>query len=285
MTETLIRIENLHFAYRPDGDRPVPALRGIDLEIGAGEYVAIIGHNGSGKSTLARHLNGLLLPTEGEVWVQGMNTKDPRHRQAIRRTVAMVFQNPDNQIVATVVEEDVAFGPENLGLPEEELRRRVDWALGVVGLSDLRHRAPQHLSAGQKQRLALAGALAMRPQCLVLDEATSMLDPAGRREVLGIVRDLHRQGMAVVAITHAMEEAAEAERVLVMQAGRILLDLPPRQLFLQTERLHSLQLEIPQPTALAQALHRRVSAFPPDCLSPHEVIKAVVRLVGECSDG
>lgn len=274
MNGPLIRVRDLHFTY-PAGEGARPALRGIDLEIRSGEFVALIGPNGSGKTTLARHLNALLLPTSGDVWVRGMNTRDPAFRQEIRRTVAMVFQNPDHQFVATVVEEEVAFGPENLGLPEEELRRRVDWALEAVGLSALRRRSPQHLSGGQKQRLALAGALAMQPQCLVLDEATAMLDPAGRRAVLEIVRELHGRGMAIVAITQNMEEVVQAERVIVMADGRIVLQGTPRQVLAQEEMLYALGLDVPPLVRLSHALHARIPDFPDGLLTSAEFVAAV----------
>lgn len=272
--EPLIRVQNLHFTY-PSGEGARPALNGIDLEIRPGEFIALIGPNGSGKTTLARHFNALLLPTTGDVWVRGMNTRDPAFRQEIRRTVAMVFQNPDHQFVATAVEEEVAFGPENLGLPEEELRRRVDWALEVVGLSALRRRSPQHLSGGQKQRLALAGALAMKPQCLVLDEATAMLDPAGRRAVLEIVRELHGRGVAIVAITQNMEEVVQAERVIVMADGRIALEGPPREVLAQEEALYTLGLDIPPLVRLSRALHARIPDFPDGLLTPAEFVAAI----------
>lgn len=275
MNEPLIRVRDLHFSYPSGGEGTRPALDGVDLEIRSGEFVALIGPNGSGKTTLARHFNALLLPTSGDVWVLGMNTRNPAFRQEIRRAVAMVFQDPDRQFVATVVEEEVAFGPENLGLPEEELRRRVDWALEAVGLSALRHRSPQHLSGGQKQRLALAGALAMQPRCLVLDEATAMLDPAGRRAVLEIVRELHRQGMAIIAITQNMEEVVPAERAIVMAEGRIVLQGPPRQVLLQGEMLHRLGLDLPLPARLSQALHARLPDFPDGLLTPAEVVAAI----------
>lgn len=271
MTEPLIRVHDLSFSYHAGTDQAMPALRGVRLEIWPGEYVALIGPNGSGKSTLARHLNALLLPTAGQVWVKGMDTADPVHRREICRTVAMVFQNPDNQIVATVVEEDVAFGPENLGLPEEELHRRVTWALEVVGLAALRHRSPHHLSAGQKQRLALAGALAMQPACLVLDEATALLDPAGRRDVLEVVRRQQQEGMAVVAITQAMEEAALADRLVVLSEGRVILEGTPHQVFAEEGILQALGLDLPPAARLAWMVRQRVPdlAWP---LTPAELV-------------
>lgn len=274
-SEPFIRVQNLYFTYPAGSEGAGPALNGIDLEIRPGEFVALIGPSGSGKTTLARHFNALLLPTSGDVWVRGMNTRDPAFRQEIRRTVAMVFQNPDHQFVATAVEEEVAFGPENLGLPEEELRRRVDRALEVVGLSALRRRSPQHLSGGQKQRLALAGALAMQPQCLVLDEATAMLDPAGRRAVLGIVRELHSRGMAIVAITQNMEEVVQAERVIVMAKGRIALQGSPREVLAQEETLYALGLDVPPLVRLSHILHARIPDFPDGLLTPAEFIAAV----------
>jgi len=262
MPDVLIRVEGLHFTYNPGSEREVPALRGIDLEIHPGEYAAIVGANGSGKSTLARHLNALLLPTAGRVWVKGMDTRDHRHLRAIRQTVAMVFQNPENQIVATVVEEDVAFGPENLGVPEAELRARVEWAMEVTGITPLRARSPYHLSGGQKQRLALAGALAMRPELLVLDEATTMLDPAGRRAVREIVGRLHQQGMTVVAITQSMEEAAEASRVIALGGGKVALDGPPAQVFADEDALYGLGLDLPPVARLSRKLQARSPGFP-----------------------
>lgn len=275
VTEPLIRVRNLHFTYGAGTDRALPALRGIDLEVAAGEHIALLGANGSGKSTLARHLNALLLPTSGDVWVQGMNTRDPAHEREIRRAVAMVFQNPENQIVSTVVEEDVAFGPENLGLPAEELRERVDWALEVVGLTALRRRSPHHLSGGQKQRLALAGALAMRPAGLVLDEATSMLDPAGRQAVHDIVSQLHRQGMAVITITQDMAEAAAAERVVILSAGQIAREGPPRVTLTDEALLQGLGLDLPPMARLSQILHRRHPEFPADLLTAAEMVTAL----------
>ncbi|MGC8875195.1 MAG: energy-coupling factor transporter ATPase [Chloroflexia bacterium] len=275
-TEPLICVQGLHFRYMSPTGQSVPALRGIDLEIAAGEYVALIGPNGSGKSTLARLLNGLLLPTAGRVLVKGMDTAEPVFRQKIRQTVGMVFQNPESQFVATVVEEDVAFGPENLGLPDEEMRARVEWALRVTGLWELRHRSPLHLSGGQKQRLALAGALAMRPEVLILDEATSMLDPASRQAVRRVVGDLHAAGLTVISITQAMDEAAEAQRVIVLYEGRIAMDGPPSEVFANAERLQSLGLDVPPITQLARMLHERIPSFPPVVLTPRQMV-AVVR--------
>lgn len=271
----LIRAEGLHHVYHAGTRRAVAALRGIDLTIGAGEYIALIGANGSGKSTLLRHLNALLLPTSGDVRVAGWNTRETEHVRDIRSTVGMVFQVPDTQIVATVVEEDVAFGPENLGVPRHELHRRVDWALQTVGLSGLRHRASHLLSAGQKQRLAIASALAMSPRCLLLDEATAMLDPVGRQHLLLTVDELHRAGLTIVAATHNMAEAALAQRVIVLSEGRIALEGEPRMVFGQFDALHSLQLEVPHATLLARELNKHVSGFPTDLLTVTEVVDAI----------
>jgi energy-coupling factor transport system ATP-binding protein len=272
----LLRIENLHHTYQPENGDPVEALRGVSLTVRPGEYVAILGHNGSGKSTLAKHLNALLLPTSGEVWVKHWNTKDQASLREIRSTVAMVFQSPDNQIVATIVEEDVAFGPENLGVPREEIIRRVDWALGRVDMLSFRHRPPHFLSGGQKQRICLAGMLAMKPEVLVLDESTAMLDPLGRQEVLEVVRRMNQEeGVTVVAITHFMEEAVEADRVIVMEAGRIALEGTPREVFRESARLHELKMELPQVTQLAHALAERRADFPKDVLTVDEIVQAL----------
>jgi energy-coupling factor transporter ATPase len=274
-TEPIIRVQGLHFDYNPQSERPIHALRGIDLEVQRGDYLVLVGHNGSGKSTLARLLNALLRPTQGEVWVKGMDTRDKSNTLAIRSSVGMVFQVPDNQIVATVVEEDVAFGPENLGVREDELRRRVDWALDVVGMQAYRHRAPHRLSAGQKQRIAIAGVIAMKPEVLVLDEATAMLDPEGRRDVLAAVRRLNGEGVTVIAITHFMHEAIEGSRVLVLEEGKAVMEGTPRQVFARVEELRSLQLDVPQATELAFALHQRDTNFPPDLLLVSEVANEV----------
>ncbi|MDI7277151.1 MAG: energy-coupling factor transporter ATPase [Anaerolineae bacterium] len=275
MSDLLIRVEGVSFSYRPEDSTAPLALKDINLTIARGEYVAIIGHNGSGKSTLARHLNALLVPTRGDVWVGPWNTRDARCRRDIRRTVGMVFQVPDNQIVATTVEDDVAFGPENLGVPEEELGERVRQALETVGLWEERRRPPHQLSAGQKQRLAIAGVIAMRPECLVLDEGTSLLDPQGRADLLATLRQLHAAGTTIVAITHHMPEAAEAQRVLIMSEGRIALEGTPRQVFAQADTLRSLGLDMPPVAALANALHRRRADFPPDLLAVPELADAV----------
>jgi len=226
-----IQVQGLEHAYPLENGQQVHALRGVDLTIDRGEFVAIVGPNGSGKSTLARHFNGLLLPTAGQVWVDGLLTTDPRHLPAIRQLVGMVFQNPDNQLVASTVEEDVAFGPENLAIPTDEIRRRVDAALGIVGLSDYATHPPHMLSGGQKQKVAIAGALASRSTCIVFDEPNSMLDPPGRQQVLDTIRQLNDEGMTIVLITQSMDEAAMARRIVAMNAGRIVLDGPPEVVF------------------------------------------------------
>jgi energy-coupling factor transporter ATPase len=257
-----------------------PVLRGVSLRIDPGEYVAIVGPNGSGKSTLARHLNALLRPTSGRVLVAGMDTRDPAHTRAIRGTVGMVFQHPESQMVATIVEEDVAFGPENLGVPHDELRLRVREALDLVGMWSARERPPHLLSAGQKQRVAIAGVLAMRPACLVLDEATSMLDPEGREAVAGIITELRRRGTAIVAITHLMNEAARADRIVALAGGAVLLEGPPRQVFAHADRLREVGLDLPPVTAVALRVRSRVPAFPVDVLSIEELAAAVAARAG-----
>ncbi|MGI6128418.1 MAG: energy-coupling factor transporter ATPase [Planifilum sp.] len=281
MKEPLIRMEGVSFDYRLNSEEVVRVLRDVSLDIYPGEYVAIIGHNGSGKSTLAKHFNGILKPTEGNVYVAGFNTKDDRYRREIRRRVGMVFQHPDNQIVATIVEDDVAFGLENIGVPPREMRKRIDAALEAVGMSSYRNRPPHHLSGGQKQRVAIAGVLAMEPRCLVLDEATSMLDAHGRREILQVLRRLHQRGMTIIAVSHHMSEAAEADRVLVIEAGRIAMEGPPREIFQRQELLRRLQLDIPVATRLAGRIHERVPDFQPDLIHPREIVDEVVRIAGK----
>lgn len=256
--DKIITAENLIFEYKDEeADAVTEVLKGISLGIERGEFVAVLGHNGSGKSTFAKHLNAILTPTSGRVCVCGTDTSDEDKLFDIRRRVGMVFQNPDNQTVANIVEDDVAFAPENLGLPREEIRRRVDNALAAVDMSAFARHAPHMLSGGQKQRIAIAGVLAMEPEVIVLDEPTAMLDPAGRREVITTIKRLNRElGMTAVLITHYMDEAVRADRVIVMDRGRIVMDGKPAQIFPQVERLHSLGLDTPQATELAAELKK-----------------------------
>ncbi len=270
-----IQTRALEYHYTTDDGRSIPALRGIDLTIARGEFVALIGPNGSGKSTLARHFNALLLPTAGEVWVDGLLTSDPRHIRTIRQRVGMVFQNPDNQIVAGTVEEDVAFGPENLGVPPEEIRRRVDEALEIVGMTDYRHHPPHMLSGGQKQRVAIAGALATRPDCIIFDEPTSMLDSVGRQQVLRTIGRLNAEiGLTVILITQSMDEAALARRVLVMDGGQIVMDGPP-QVVLESEEVDRLGLGRPFATEVARRLRARGIPLPPGLLTVEQLTGAL----------
>jgi energy-coupling factor transport system ATP-binding protein len=268
------------FSYEMPSTAPIPALRDIDLDIEQGEYVALVGRNGSGKSTLAKQMNALLRPTLGTALVEGMDTRDPAHTMAIRACVGMVFQVPDNQIIATVVEEDVAFGPENLGLPRREIRHRVDKALEAVEMAAHRKRPPHLLSVGQRQRVAIAGALAMQPKVLVLDEATAMLDPAGRRKLLADMRSLQRSGIAIVTITHSMAEAAEADRIIVLSEGTVVLEGSPRRVFSQSRRLRELGLEAPPMVALADSLNREGISLDRLPLTPAEAADQVMKLAG-----
>jgi energy-coupling factor transporter ATPase len=279
LSDQIIQMQGVHFHYNPESEHPIHALRGIDLDVQAGDYLVIVGHNGSGKSTLAKNINVLLRPTEGDIWVKGMNTRELKNALPIRSSVGMVFQVPDNQIVATIVEQDVAFGPENLGVPRDELKRRVDWALEVVEMSEHRHRPPHRLSAGQKQRVAIAGAIAMKPDILILDEATALLDPKGRDDVLSAVRALNEEGMTVIAITHFMHEAVEGNRVIVMEAGKLVLQGTPREVFGHVEQLRSMQLDVPQAKELAHLLHQRDPVFPTDLLMVEELVDEVERRV------
>ena len=275
MSEPIIKIEHVGFTYE---DAKKPALRDVTLEIGRGSFVAILGHNGSGKSTLAKTLNGILIPTEGRVLVEGMDTADEDRLLDVRRTVGMVFQNPDNQIVASVVEDDVAFAPENLGVPPKEIRRRVDDALRAVGMYEFRLHAPHLLSGGQKQRVAIAGVLAMQPDCIVLDEPTAMLDPVGRREVLATVETLRREkGMTVVLITHHMSECVDADRVIVMSGGEVKLDGSPKQVFSQVERMRAEGLTVPETTELIYGLRQSGWELPLDALSVDECADAIAK--------
>ena len=257
MSRPILKTENLTFRYTTEEGVAPTVLDEVSLSIRPGEFVAVLGHNGSGKSTLAKHFNAILLPSGGKVYVDGMDTCDEDKLLDIRRRVGMVFQNPDNQIVASVVEEDVAFGPENLGVPSAEIRERVDSALAAVGMTEYARHAPHLLSGGQKQRVAIAGVLAMRPRCIVLDEPTAMLDPVGRKEVLDTIRCLNReQGITVVLITHHMDEAAQAGRVVVMHDGHIVADDRPELVFQNVDGLRSLGLEVPEPVALLYELRQ-----------------------------
>ena len=271
MSEPIIRTENLTFRYTTEEGAAPTVLDGVSLTIQPGEFVAVLGHNGSGKSTLAKHLNAILLPTAGKVYVDGMDTADEDKLLDIRRRVGMVFQNPDNQIVARVVEEDVAFGPENLGVPSAEIRERVDAALAAVGMSDYARHAPHLLSGGQKQRVAIAGVLAMRPRCIVLDEPTAMLDPVGRGEVMDTILRLNRdEGITVVLITHHMDEAAQAQRVVVMHDGHVMADGRPGQVFQNVDGLRRLGLEVPEPVALMYELRQNGVDVPLTALTVDE---------------
>lgn len=255
----MIKIENVVFQYHSinEDEEVKPAVDNLSLEIERGEFVAILGHNGSGKSTLAKMMNGLNLPTSGDVYVNGMNTKDDNLIWKIREKAGMVFQNPDNQIVATIVEEDVAFGPENLGVERGELRRRVDESLKVVGMYEYKDRAPHQLSGGQKQRVAIAGILAMNPDCIIFDEPTAMLDPIGRREVLATIKQLHREeNKTIVLITHYMDEVVDADRLIVMAEGKIVLEGVPRDVFANVNVMKELGLDVPQVTELGFELSR-----------------------------
>lgn len=251
------------------------ALNHLNVEIEKGSFVAVLGHNGSGKSTFAKHLNGILLPTEGEVWVAGMDTSDEGKLWDVRKAAGMVFQNPDNQIIGNIVEEDVGFGPENLGVPTEEIWERVDKSLKAVGMTLYRKKSPNRLSGGQKQRVAIAGVMAMKPQCIVLDEPTAMLDPNGRAEVIRTVRELNRkEGITAVLITHYMEEVIDADRVIVMDDGAIVMDGTPREVFSQVEKLKEYRLDVPQATELAYELKKAGVDLPDGILSQEEFVEA-----------
>ncbi len=277
-----IKTQNLYFEYRDEENKLVfPVLKDINLEIKKGEFVAVLGHNGSGKSTLAKHLNAILMPTSGKVFVGEYDTSDENNLFSIRQHVGMVFQNPDNQIVATIVEEDVAFALENLGVEPTEIRRRVDEALKMVGMYEYREHAPHQLSGGQKQRVAIAGILAMRPDCIVLDEPTAMLDPKGREEVLSTVRKLNREfGTTVIMITHYMDEAVKADRVVVIDDGKILLDDTPKAVFSEVELLKSVGLDVPQVTELIYELKKEGIDLPDGILTEDECADVILELFG-----
>ena len=276
----MIETKALEFAYpAEEGEKPVLALRGVDTAIEKGSFVVVLGHNGSGKSTFAKSLNAILLPCGGKVYVEGMDTQDEACLLEIRRRVGMVFQNPDNQIVATIVEEDVAFAPENLGVPPEEIRTRIDEAMKLAGIYEKRDAAPYKLSGGQKQRVAIAGVIAMRPDCLVLDESTAMLDPHGRSQVMKTIRQLREAGITIVSITHYMEEAAQADRVLVMSRGRIVMEGTPEQVFSQTERLHSYHLDVPQAAELRDELVKLGIPMPENVITPEACAEELYKIL------
>ena len=280
----MVRAEKLSFSYpvydeegNRQGDQLV--LKEIDLTVEQGEWIAVLGHNGSGKSTFARHLNALLFPTGGTLWVDGIDTKNEEQIWEVRQTAGMIFQNPDNQIIASIVEEDVAFGPENLGVEPKEIRRAVDDALRSVGMTEYATRSPNKLSGGQKQRIAIAGVLAMHPKCIVLDEPTAMLDPSGRREVMDTLERLnHEEGMTILHITHYMEEAVRADRVIVIDHGQTALMGTPKEVFSQVDAMRRLGLDVPQMTELAYELRKAGVKIPADILTVEEMVEALWRL-------
>ena len=282
--EPILSARDVSFAYDNYEEKQLPpiVLEDVSLGIQPGEFVAVLGHNGSGKSTLAKHFNAILLPTAGTVYVGGIDTKQEDRLYDIRQTAGMVFQNPDNQLVATIVEEDVAFALENLGVPPEEIRRRVDESLKAVGMYEYREHAPHQLSGGQKQRVAIAGIIAMRPKCIVLDEPTAMLDPQGRREVLRTIRQLGDQfGITVVLITHYMDEAAQCDRVVVVDNGKVILDGAPRAVFSHVEQLKKVGLDVPQVTELVWMLRKDGYNLPDDIIFEDECVQAIEKLLEE----
>ena len=255
------------------------AIDEVDMEAKEGQFIAVLGHNGSGKSTLAKHLNAILVPTEGSVWVNGKNTSNPEELWDVRQSAGMVFQNPDNQIIGTVVEEDVGFGPENLGVPTEEIWQRVEESLKAVGMIEYRHHSPNKLSGGQKQRVAIAGVVAMEPKCIVMDEPTAMLDPVGRREVLKTVHKLRKQkNVTVILITHYMEEVVDADKIFVMDHGKVVMEGTPREIFSRVDELKCYRLDVPQVTILADELRKRGLDIPKGILKKEELVEAVERL-------
>lgn len=271
----MITVENVSFRYE---DETAFALKNITMHIDDGEFVAIIGHNGCGKSTLSKLFNALLLPTKGDVFVDGMNTKDEQKTFEIRKNAGMIFQNPDNQMVATLVEEEIAFGPENLGVPRDEIRRRVDAALQAVHMQEYKRFKPHQLSGGQKQRIAIASVMAMEPKCIIFDEATAMLDPKGRREVLSTIDTLRGQGVSIVYITHYMEEITRADRVIVLNDGEIYLEATPRELCSQIDKLRAIDLDVSQVAYMAYALQKQGLPLPGDIMEPVELVEALCRL-------
>lgn len=280
--EVLFDIRHVSHTFETEEGKTFDALKDVTAQIKKGEFTAIIGTNGSGKSTLARHLNALLLPTEGELIVEGMRTSDAGRVWDIRQKVGMVFQNPDNQLVAAVVEEDVAFGPENLGVPPEEIRERVDLALEKVGMTSYRKQAPSMLSGGQKQRVAIAGVLAMKPDCIVLDEPTAMLDPKGRKEVMDTIHDLNKkEGITIVLITHFMEEAVTADHILVIDRGVLKMEGTPREIFSQADKVTEIGLDVPVPADLARRLRKKGMAVSEKCMTDEELGEALCPFVSK----
>ena len=280
----MVQTDDLIFEYakRDEEGNVIGSYRAIDqvnLEVEEGQFIAVLGHNGSGKSTLAKHLNAILVPTEGTVWVDGTNTSDPNELWNVRQSAVMVFQNPDNQIIGTVVEEDVGFGPENLGVPTDEIWQRVEDSLKAVGMISYRHHSPNKLSGGQKQRVAIAGVIAMKPRCIVLDEPTAMLDPNGRKEVLRTVEELRKkEKVTVILITHYMEEVIDADKVFVMDHGHVVMEGTPREIFSQVDTLKKYRLDVPQVTILADELKKRGLDIPAGILRKEELVEAICRL-------
>ncbi len=277
--DKVITVENLTFEYtRGENEEPVKALDGVSFEIDKGSFTAVIGKNGSGKSTLAKNLNGLLVPTSGSVFVEGYDTRDDESIWEIRQRAGMVFQNPDNQLVSSIVEDDVAFGPENLGIDPQEIRRRVDKALEDVNMGEYKDKAPHLLSGGQKQRIAIAGVVAMRPEIIIFDEPTAMLDPKGRKEIMAIIKELHGEGKTVILITHFMEEAIEADRVIILNDGKIMLDGTPEEIFRRADEIRAVNLEIPMMTDLGDRLISAGVKVPRGIIREEEMLEAICRL-------
>lgn len=280
MSDTIIKFDNVSFAYELEDEGVVNAVNDFSLNVPEGQFLAVLGHNGCGKSTVAKLINGILVPNKGKVTVEGMDTSDEEKTVDIRRIVGMVFQNPDNQIVATIVEDDVAFGPENLGVEPSEIRKAVDDALKAVGMYEFRNREPHRLSGGQKQRVAIAGVLAMKTKCIVMDEPTAMLDPQGRKEVMDTVMKLNKElGITVILITHYMDEAVKADRVVVMDGGRIAMDGTPKEVFRNVEKMKKLGLDVPQATELAYRLRKKGFKLPDDILDENECAEAILRIL------
>ena len=277
----MVKVKNLSFEYiRRDEDGNVEsinkAIDNVSLDVSKGDFIAVLGANGSGKSTLAKHINAILYPTEGSVWVNGMNTAEDKNLWDIRQSAGMVFQNPDNQIIATVVEEDVGFGPENLGIPTEEIWERVETSLKAVGMLEFRHMSPNKLSGGQKQRVAIAGIMAMKPECIVLDEPTAMLDPNGRKEVVSTIRELNKkEKVTVILITHHMDEVIFADKVFVMERGHVVMEGTPREIFSRVEEIKKYRLDVPQVTELAYELRNAGIRIPEGILTVNELVEAI----------